>query len=398
MTDALHNSPDADLPSAAETSTPVDHTEVPEAAMLEEFEEADLSGIPAAGPVDEAPAAGSATPDDFEDFNLPEPPIAAVGAGTTFDQAGIDALFGFDDGAVAQKRGLKAVIESNIISHERLPMLEVVCDRVVRTFATSMRNLTSDAIDVTLEEVTSTRFGDFMNRVALPSMIAVFKVREWDNYGLVTVESSLIYAVVDALLGGRKGNDAVRIEGRGFTTIETSLVSRMLELILTDLAGAFESVAPITMDLERIETRPRFTAIAGPTNVAAVATFRIDMEGRGGRFSVLIPHATLEPVREKLIQRFMGEKLGGDRMWETHMAEQVRQTEVSLDVLLGHKQMCLREVMSLEIGQTIQFCHGPDDALAVECGRVPIGMAYLGQRNGSVCVRLGNEISRGFAK
>lgn len=346
-------------------------------------------------PVDDAPMAQS---DSFDDFDLPEPPIAALGDAATFDQAGIDALFGFDDSAVTQKRGLKAVIESNIISHERLPMLEVVCDRVVRTFATSMRNLTSDAIDVTLEEVTSIRFGDFMNRLALPAMIAVFKVREWENYGIVSVEPSLIYAVVDALLGGRKGSDAVRIEGRGFTTIETSLVSRMLELILADLAGAFEAIAPVTMELERIETSPRFAAIAGPTNVAAVATFRIDMDGRGGRFNVLFPYATLEPVREKLIQRFMGEKLGRDRMWETHMAEQVRLTEVSVDVSLGHKELCLREVMNLAVGHTLQFNHGPDDALAVECGRVPIGHAYLGQRNGAVCVRLGNDISRGFAK
>ena len=340
----------------------------------------------------------TAEPAAFDEFDLPEPPIATMGEGATFDQAGIDALFGFDDGAVTQKRGLKAVIESNIISHERLPMLEVVCDRVVRTFATSMRNLTSDAIDVSLEEVTSIRFGDFMNRVALPAMIAVFKVREWENYGIVTVESSLIYAVVDALLGGRKGNDSVRIEGRAFTTIETSLVSRMLELILADLAGAFEAIAPVTMELERIETSPRFAAIAGPTNVAAVATFRIDMDGRGGRFNVLIPYATLEPVREKLIQRFMGEKLGRDRMWEIHMAEQVRQTEVSVDILLGEKDLRLREVMNLAVGQTLQFSHGPDDALAVKCGQVPIGLAYLGQRNGAVCVRLANEISKGFAK
>src|SRR5690606_15966722 len=116
--------------------------------------------------------------DDFEDFALPEPPVLPVGAEVTFDQAGIDALFGFDAALEpAQKSGLKAVIESNTISHERLPMLEVVCERMVRTFATSMRNLTSDAIDVSLEEITSVRFGEFMKRVALPAMLGVFKVK-----------------------------------------------------------------------------------------------------------------------------------------------------------------------------------------------------------------------------
>jgi flagellar motor switch protein FliM len=176
-----------------------------------------------------------------------------------------------------------------------MPMLEVVCDRMVRTFTTSMRNLTSDAIEVTLDEVTSVRFGDCMNRLALPAMIGVFHVEEWDNYGILTVESSLIYAVVDALLGGRKGSEPVRIEGRGFTTIETMLVSRMLELALTDLAAAFEPITPVTAKLERIETNPRFAAIAGTTNICAVANYRVDMEGRGGKFSILLPYASMEP-------------------------------------------------------------------------------------------------------
>jgi flagellar motor switch protein FliM len=286
--------------------------------------------------------------DDFDDFVLPDPPKMGAINDDMFDQAGIDALFGFDSDMPTQpKSGLKAMIESNVISHERLPMLEVVCERMVRSFATSMRNLTSDAIDVSLEEITSTRFGEFMNHVALPAMFGVFQVTEWENYGVVTVDSGLIYAVVDALLGGRKGSRPMRVEGRAFTTIETMLVAKMVQLALDDLSQAFEAIEPVTMVVERMESSPRFAAIAGPSNIAAVATFRVDMEGRGGKFSVLLPYATMEPVRDKLLQRFMGEKLGRDRMWAAHMASELYNTEVTVDVVLGEKQMSLRDVMTL---------------------------------------------------
>ncbi len=50
-------------------------------------------------------------------------------------------------------------------------------------------------------------------------MLAVFKAEEWDNFGLITVDSSLIYSIVDVLLGGRRGTAAMRIEGRPYTTI-----------------------------------------------------------------------------------------------------------------------------------------------------------------------------------
>ncbi|WP_010219796.1 flagellar motor switch protein FliM [Sphingomonas sp. PAMC 26621] len=324
--------------------------------------------------------------DDFMDFEVAAPNMT-LGDGDAFDQASIDAMFGGNE-PVAKKSGLKAVIESRVISHERLPMLEVVCEHMVRSFATSMRNLTSDAIDVSLDEITSIRFGEFMGRLALPAMIGVFNVVEWDNYGVITVESSLIYAVVDALLGGRRGGGPMRIEGRAFTTIETTLVSKMLELALADFAAAFEPIDQIGIALERVETNPRFAAIAGPTNIAAVATFRVDMEGRGGKFSILLPYATIEPVREKLLQRFMGQKVGRGNIWEEHMATELLKTEVSVDVVLGEKVMRLEDVRGFAVGQTIALNTAPDDALAIQSGGVPMGRAQIGQRRHNVAVRL----------
>ncbi|MBT0670575.1 flagellar motor switch protein FliM [Novosphingobium profundi] len=332
--------------------------------------------------------------EELEDFDLPEPPQFDPDAVGTFDQAGIDALFGFDgDMPAAPKSGLKAVLESNVISHERLPMLEVVCEGMVRTFATSMRNMTSDSLDVGLEHITSTRFGEFMNRVPLPAMFSVFKVAEWENFGVVVVDSGLIYSVVDALLGGRKGNKLQRVEGRAFTSIETALVAKMVKLVLDDFAESFEVIETITPTVERMESSPRFAAIAGPTNIAAVATFRVDMEGRGGKFDILLPYATLEPVRDKLLQRFMGEKAGRDKIWAAHMAGALYNTEVVVDVVLGEKFMTLRELTNLKVGQTIALSQGPDDVLKVQCGGVQLGEAHIGQRSNNIAICMATQVS-----
>jgi len=332
--------------------------------------------------------------DDFDDLELPEPPsLDAMGSGA-LDQAGIDALFGDVGGPMRARSGLKAVIESDVISYERLPMLEVVYDRMLRSFATSMRNLTSDAIDISLVDMTSVRFGDFINRVALPTMIAVFRVEEWRNYGLITVEPSLIYAVVDALLGGRHGNNRQMIDGRAFTGIEVGLVSRMLKMAIADFAAGFAPITPITLDLERVETATRFVSIAGPTNLCAVATLRVDMDGRGGCFSMLLPYATLEPVRKVLGQRFMGDKAGPENIWGAHMAREIRRTEVEVDVVLGRTMMPLGEVRALEVGNTIRFNRRPDEALELQIGDVVLGHGQIGQRCNNVAVRLTTDIKR----
>lgn len=333
--------------------------------------------------------------DIYEDMDLPEPPASDVANGV-FDQAGIDALFGDVGGPARPRRGLKAVIESDVISYERLPMLEVVYDRMIRTFATSMRNLTSDAIEVSLETITSIRFGDFINRIALPAMIGVFRVEEWRNYGLITVESSLIYSVVDALLGGRHSGARQMIDGRAFTGIETGLVARMLKLALDDFSGAMRPIADATIDLERIETSPRFASIAGSTNICAVATLRVDMDGRGGCFTILLPYATIEPVRQSLSQRFLGDKLGPANIWGAHMESSIRATEVSVDVLLGETSVPLGVARNLRVGQTLSLGTAPNKPLELHVGGVALGRGQVGQRHGNVALRLSTDLARGL--
>src|SRR3546814_9511068 len=104
----------------------------------------------------------------------------------------------------------------------------------------------------------------------------------------------------------------MRIEGRPYTTIERNLITRMAHVVLADISAAFDPLSPVIFRFERLETNPRFATIARPANAAILVELRIDMEDRGGKLELLLPYATLEPVRELLLQMFMGEKFGRD--------------------------------------------------------------------------------------
>ncbi|WP_277979761.1 flagellar motor switch protein FliM [Sphingomonas phyllosphaerae] len=322
-------------------------------------------------------------------------PGASGGAPDTFDQASIDALFGVESAPRPTRRtGLRALIEADVANHERLPMLEVVCERMVRTLGTSMRNLTADSLDVRAERVSTMRFAEFMDHLPLPAMIGVFLAKQWGNYGLITVDSSLVYAVVDSLLGGRRAPSTMRIDGRAFTAIETHLVGRMMQQTLDDFAQSFEAIEPVDFALERVEVTPRFAAIAAPTNLTAVASFRIDMEGRGGRFHLVLPHATIEPVREKLIERFVGEKMGRNTMWESHIAEELLHTEVQVDAVLGERELRIEDYLALSVGRTITLDHAPGDGVALECRGVPLAAGTIGTHSSLAAIRLSTPVGQ----
>ncbi|NQV56902.1 MAG: flagellar motor switch protein FliM [Rhodospirillales bacterium] len=316
------------------------------------------------------------------------------------NQDEIDSLLGFDDEQeeVGDRSGIQAILNSALVSYERLPMLEVVFDRLVRMMSTSLRNFTSDNVEVSLDNITSLRFGDYLNSIPLPAMLGVFKAEEWDNFGLLTVDSSLIYSTVDVLLGGRRGTAAMRIEGRPYTTIERNLVERMVHVVLADLSAAFDPLSPVTFRFERLETNPRFATISRPSNAAIVAKLRIDMEDRGGRLELLIPYATLEPVRELLLQMFMGEKFGRDSIWETHLAEELWKTDVDLIAVLDQQMMTLGDIFELKVGSQIPLSATKDSSVQIMCGEMPMFSGSMGRKGDNMAVRIQNRISKELSK
>ncbi|MDH3579250.1 MAG: flagellar motor switch protein FliM [Hyphomicrobiales bacterium] len=324
--------------------------------------------------------------------------IAETGGGggeRVLNQDEIDSLLGFDLDAQAltDTSGLRAIINSAMVSYERLPMLEIVFDRLVRLLTTSLRNFTSDNVEVSLDNISTMRFGEYLSSIPLPAMIAVFKATEWDNNALLTVDSTLIYSIVDVLLGGR-GTPAIRVEGRPYTTIETNLMKQLIEVILEDAEAAFEPLSPVHFDVERLETNPRFAAIARQANAAVLIRLRIDMEDRGGPIEVLFPYATLEPIRDLLLQGFMGEKFGRDAIWESHLATEIYQTAIPLEAVLDELTLPLRRVMDLEVGETIVLNNGPDDPVLLRCGDISLTTGSIGRVGDSVAVR----VARGIRK
>ena len=295
---------------------------------------------------------------------------------------------------IEDKTGIRAIVNSALVSYERLPMLEIVFDRLVRLMTTSLRNFTSDNVEVSLDNITSIRFGDYLNSIPTPAILAVCHAEELGNYGLFTVDSNLIYSVVDVLLGGRRGTAAMRIEGRPYTTIERTLVQRMVEVILGDLRQAFEPVTPVTFTLDRLETNPRFAAISRPANAAILVKLRIDMEDRGGRLEMMLPYATLEPIRKLLLQQFMGEKFGRDSIWESHLATELWATRVDIDAILDEQRLPLSLIMNLQVGQTIMLGASPDSPIELRCGGVPLLRGRMGRMGNSVAVRVEGAVKR----
>ncbi len=290
--------------------------------------------------------------------------------------------------------GMERMLLSGVVAYERLPMLEIVFDRLVRTMSTSLRNFTSDNVEVVFRGLASLRFGDYLETIPNPSILAVFKAEQWDNYGLVMVDAPLIYSMVDVLLGGRPTTIPASVADRSFTTIERQLVERMIDVLLRDLSDAFAPLTEVRFRFDRLEVIGRFATISRGSNAAAVANLRVNMDGRGGAMQILLPYATLEPVRELLLQQYMGETLGRDSIWETHLSEELRQTDIVLDAVLDEQVMDFAAILALRVGDTLPLNVSPGTPVQLRCGPIPIFEGRTGRRGTRLAVLIDRILSQ----
>lgn len=330
--------------------------------------------------------------EDGESDNLPE----LAGNDRILNQEEIDGVLGFSmrELSASGAGGVRAIVDSGVVQYERLPMLEIVFDRMIRLLSTSLRNLFQDNVEVTLDNITSVRFGDYVNAIPLPTLLGVFKADPWENSGLVTVDTNLAYATFDLLLGGKRGGSSSRLDGRPFTAIEMTLVRRLVEIILADLQLSFQPLSPVSFLIDRIETNPRFATITRPGNAAILIGLRLDVDGRGGRMQILFPYATLEPIRELLTQSFMGERLGRDQVWEGHLATEIWQADVAMEAVLHEMMLPLKRVMRLRVGDTLMFDAKPTDLVTVRCGEWALTQGRIGRVDGNIAVQVTRPLRR----
>ena len=302
-------------------------------------------------------------------------------------------ILGFDFATeeATDRSGLRALVNSAIISHRRLPVLDVIFDRTARRMSTSLRQFADENVEVVLDDVTSTRFGDFIQGQEAGAVIGVARSKPLGGYFLICVDGGLVCSIVDLLLGGRRETFANETE-RQLTPIELGLAQRMLTLLADSFSESFKVVFDPELVLERIETTARFAAIAQEPSVCALAKFRVMVGGHKGKISILSPHATIETVKDQLARDFIGDVEGDDAAWREALEERTLAAELTLSVVLAERRISLRDIISLKEGDLFSLGAPAQSEVSLQAGDVSVARGRVGRANGRVAVRLGEPV------
>ena len=236
----------------------------------------------------------------------------------------------------------------------RMPTLDIIHDRFIRLFRVTLSTALRKMANISVNSTGPLKFSEFMNSLPLPSCLNILRLEPLRGAGVFVIESKLLYALVDSFFGG-SDTPYTKIEGKDFTQIEIKIARRIVLSALDDLEKAWEPIYPLKIGYSRTEINPQFVAVVPPSDVVIATTFDVELEKVSGTIKLVIPYATLEPIKSKLSVGFQSEQLEVDSIWINRIKEQIMKTPVGAKIELGQAEVSISDLINMKEGDIIQL-------------------------------------------
>lgn len=240
----------------------------------------------------------------------------------------------------------------------RMPTLEIINERFARLLRIGLFDFMRRMPEISVGAVRVIKYNEFIRNLAVPTNLNLISLRPLRGNGLIILEPSLIFSMVDSLFGG-DGRLQTEVEGREFSPTEQRIIARMLEVIFSEYSKAWAPVYPLKPEYIRSEMHTQFANIANPAEIVVSSTFEVELGDSSGFIHICIPYSSLEPIRDAMnsgVQNGLGEP---DRRWTKMLKSQMENAEVELMAELATARLNFAEILSLRKGDFIPLQLNP---------------------------------------
>ena len=271
------------------------------------------------------------------------------------------------------------------IVRPRMPALDGIGERFARLLRLALFTFLRRSPEITVGPTRFVKHGDFLRELVSPANLNVVKLSPLPGQGLVVLEPTLVFLIVDTLFGG-DGRFRARVEAREFTATELRIVQRFLQIVLEEYRKAWQPVHALKLEYVRSEMHAPFAHVAAANDVMAVASFSIEFGAGGGALHLVLPCAALDLVRDVLAHPDPAEATAPDQRWTHRLSQQVQSAEVTLIATLATATVKVRDLLALNVGDVLAV-EIPGTIEAAVDG-VPILDCTYGVRNGQYALRI----------
>ena len=257
----------------------------------------------------------------------------------------------------------------DVLQPEHVRRLRAFHERAAAEFGEGLSALLRCPAEVTLAGVEQISYGEFIGRLETPSYFNVLKAAAWDDRVMLDIEPSILYPMIDRLLGGG-GEDQPPMH-RPLSDVELPLAARIVRLFLERLCAAWKDVCDLKLEVLEVESNPRLLRVLPSDETTIVAHFAIGMGEMRGAMRLCIPCRAIRLVAADLEQ------------------EPPKTDESSLvEVTLATTSIRARELQGLRVGDILATETRAGDPAIVSIGGEAKFHAKPGVLRGRKAVRL----------
>lgn len=251
----------------------------------------------------------------------------------------------------------------NRVSKEQLRAFRGVHDKMARSLASQISSIMRSIVEIQFHSVDQMTYGEFLMSLPNPTSFNVFSMKPLEGSGVIEINPSIAFPMLDRLLGG-KGEPFD--SNREFSDIELSLFESILRVMMSTLKEAWGPVMDIYPTIESKESSPNVVQIVAQNEIVVMVVMEIIIGHSSGMMNICYPVISLEPVLPKLASRdLMLNETSSKKSRNTELKVLLGGAKVNVEANLGTADLTMAEILDLQVGDVLRLSSPADDIVSV---------------------------------
>ena len=278
----------------------------------------------------------------------------------------------------------------NRVSKEQLRSIRALHDKMARNLASDISSLMRSIVEIQLHSVDQMTYGEFLMSLPSPTSFNVFSFKPLDGKGVIELNPSIVFPMIDRLLGG----PGVPFDAnREFTDIELNLLDQILRVITQNMKDVWSPIMEVYPIIEAKESSPNVVQIVAQNEIVIMVVMEIIIGQTSGMMNICYPVISIESLLPKLASRdLMLSETSSRKSRNKELRALLRGAKIELEAVLGYAKLNMKEVMELEVGDIIKLDRPANDTVVVKVDGREKFIADFGVRRYRRCIKIKEKL------
>ncbi len=278
----------------------------------------------------------------------------------------------------------------NRVSKEQLRAVKGIHDKMARNLSSQISAIMRSIVEIQLHSVDQMTYGEFLMSLPSPTSFNVFSMKPLDGSGVIEINPSIAFPMIDRLLGGKgEGFDT----SRELTDIELNLLDAILRIITQKLRAAWEPITDMYPNIETKESSPNVVQIVSQNEIVIMVVMELIVGNSSGMINICYPVIYLESILPKLANRDI--MLGSSNTKKSRNKELnvlIKRADINVEAILGRTTLSVKELLDLKKDDIIRLDRSADDTAIVSVDKKDMFIGDIGIHRFRKSIKVSNFI------